>query len=333
GCGSPRVRVCRPPNPEDAPMRFPPAHFVVLAVFLGIGSHVGSADPAPAPTNVAATVNGEVIRLDEVDALIRRRPVVDGPLTAAQAHDLRLAVTNDLIDDLLLAQFLRQHGPAVEPAEIDQKLRAMAEGLRRQGRTLADFAREMNRTEAQFRAAWTAAVQFEKLIDAKATDDELRKYHAGYRDFFDRVSVKAAQIVIRVGPASPPGEWAAARQKLAAVRAEIAGGKRSFADAAQKFSVDPSASAGGDVGWIARKDTVVDEAFARAAFALKVGEISAPTDAAAGVCLIRVSERKAGTPAEFEKVREDVRDCYADDVRQNLLGHLRKTAIVQVSVP
>jgi parvulin-like peptidyl-prolyl isomerase len=96
---------------------------------------------------------------------------------------------------------------------------------------------------------------------------------------------------------------------------------------------DPSASAGGEVGWIARKDTVVDEAFARAAFALKVGDVSEPVDTDYGVHLIRVLERKAGTPQPFAEVKDEVRDGYAEDVRQNLVRQLRKTGVVQVTVP
>ena len=110
-------------------------------------------------------------------------------------------------------------------------------------------------------------------------------------------------------------------------------GKLAFADAARKHSMCPSAPKGGDLGFIGLRDPAVDEAFARAAFALKAGEVSEPTDGEFGVHLVQATERKPGTPAAFEKVADLVRDCYAEDVRQGLVGLLRKQAPIQVTVP
>jgi len=52
----------------------------------------------------------------------------------------------------------------------------------------------------------------------------------------------------------------------------VVAGKLAFADAAKKHSQCPTAPQGGDLGYIVRKGMLVDEAFSRAAFALKVGE-------------------------------------------------------------
>jgi peptidyl-prolyl cis-trans isomerase C len=296
-----------------------------------------SAPPVQAPPAaagaIAATVNGETIRLEEVDAQIKRRPPVGGPLTAAQARELRLAVTHDLTDDLLVKQYMRKHGPKVDPAEVENHLRALADAQRKQGKTLADYLRETGQTEAQVREAWTALLQFARLVEKEATPDRLRKYYEAYKEHFDRVEVRVSHIVVRVGPKAPVGERQAAREKLAKLKAEIAAGAVTFADAAKKHSFCPSAPAGGDLGYITRRDGVADEGFARAAFALKVGEVSDPVDTDFGVHLIRATDRKPGTPSTFEKAVELVKDCYADDVRRALIEKLRKEATIQVTVP
>jgi parvulin-like peptidyl-prolyl isomerase len=291
-----------------------------------------AADP-PADPTVAATVNGEVIRFDEVDALIRRRPVVDAPLTAAQTRDLRRAVVDDLIDDKLLSKFLDDHGPKFDQAETDRHLAALAAALKKQGKTVAGFAAEVGLTEARFRQATLDRLRFQKFLDGRATDDELRKYFADHKDEFDRSTVTASHIVARVTRAAPPGEWAAARQRLAAVRADVVAGKVTFADAAKKYSVDPSAARGGWVGPVSRRDSVMDEAFCRAAFALPVGAVSQPVDGEFGVHLILVSDRSEGSAKRYEDVADEVRDCYTEDVRANLVAQLRKAASVQVNVP
>lgn len=293
-----------------------------------------SAEPMPAPADVtiAAIVNGDVIRLTQVDELIRRefRPAV---LTTEQTHDIRQAVVEDLIDDLLVRQFLREHGPAVTAAEVDVQLRALAVSLRRQRRSLEEYYRETGRTEADVRDTWTNLLKFQKYIDGRATKAELKKYYTLYKDLFDRVAVQVSQIVIRVPAGSAPGEWATARQQLTRIKAEILSGKITFAEAAKRYSVDPTASQGGALGWIARKDALIDEPFARAAFALPVGEISDPVDTTQGVVLIRSDARKPGQPTTFETVVDLVRECYTEDVRKQLVLQLRKSATIQITIP
>ena len=56
----------------------------------------------------------------------------------------------------------------------------------------------------------------------------------------------------------------------------------------------PSAKAGGDIGWIERREPM-PEAFSAAAFALKPGEVSLPVETTFGVHLIQVLEVKPGT--------------------------------------
>lgn len=307
----------------------------LVAFVCGCGGALTAQPPATpaAPPAVAATVNGEPIRLDEVDAILKKQPTFGGPLTAAQVKQLRAEVVNDLVEDLLLKQHLKRHGPKVEPAEVEKQFQALLALLRKQGESPAEYFRKAGRTEAQAREAWTLTLQFQKTVEAQATEEELRKYHAAYKDFFDRTTVKAHHIVLRVSPAAAPGERATARAKLAEVRRAILAGTTTFAAAARKYSIDPTAAQGGEVGFIARRDTIVDEAFARAAFALKPGEVSEPVEADYGVHLILVSERKPGAPAPYEKVAEEVRDCYAEDVRVALVAQLRKTGTVTVSLP
>lgn len=314
-------------------MRLPLSAAGLLLLGVAFAGDPPTPPDKPADPTVAATVNGEIIRLDEVDARCRRRPVADVPLTDAQARQVRLLALDDLIDERLLAQFLRSQGPKLEPGEAERHFAALAEALRQRKRTVSDFAKELGLNDAQLRESYADRLRFEKYVAGRTADGELRKYHAENRDYFDRVEVKVSQIVARVSPTAPPGERNAARLRLAKVRAEIAAGKIGFADAARKYSIDPSSRSGGDIGYIARRDTVVDEAICRAAFALPVGEISSPVDTEFGVHLLLATDRRAGTPRPFEQVADEVRDCYTEDVRRNLLEQLRKAASIQINVP
>jgi peptidyl-prolyl cis-trans isomerase C len=291
------------------------------------------ADPPPAGNpGIAATVNGEPIPLDRVDAFIKDKLAVT-PVTAAQARQLRTEVVNDLIDDLLLKQFLAKNAPKVEPAEIDRHLAAFTASLTRRGKTFAAFLKETNQTEVTVRESWATLLQLNGYVKQHVPDEQLKAYHAANKDYFDRVEVRVSHVVVRVGPTTPPTEKALAKEKLQRLRAEIAAGKLDFAAAAKKHSQCPSAPQGGDLGYILRKDTLVDEAVGKAAFALKPGAVSEVVETTFGLHLITVTDRKPGTPVAFETCVEEVRDAFAEDFRTELVGKLRKQAQVQVTVP
>jgi peptidyl-prolyl cis-trans isomerase C len=287
------------------------------------------AEPAP---DTAATVDGEPIPLSELDALVKANlPGV--PLTVQQMKSLRATLVNDLIDDLLLRQFLAKHGPKVDPAELDAQLKVFAEQLAKQNRTLADHLKQTGQSEARFRADWAAQMQLAAYVKQQVTDEQLKAFHAANRDYFDRVEVRLSHIVVRVGRAAPAADRAVAREKMQAVRAELAAGRIDFATAARKFSQCPTAKTGGDLGFILRRGLPEDEPLAKAAFALKVGQLSDVIETDYGFHVLLVTERKPGTPSEYEKCLFDVLETYTDDYRDELVKKLRKQAQIKITLP
>lgn len=75
-----------------------------------------------------------------------------------------------------------------------------------------------------------------------------------------------------------------ALELLKSYREQIASGKASFAELAQKYSDCSSARRGGDLGPFGRG--TMQKPFEEAAFALKVGELSEPVDTDSGVHII-----------------------------------------------
>lgn len=310
-------------------MRHP---FALSLALVAWGTCALAQPPAAANPNVAATVNGEQITLAEVDALLRTTLPLT-PLTAAQKRQMRVEVLADMVDDVLLRQFLRKNGPKVDSGEIDAQLKAFGEKLKGEGKTLADFYKETGQTEAQVKDAWTTSMQLTGYVKSNTTEEQLKAYFNANKDHFDRVEVKVRHVVLRAGKGVSPAERAAAKEKLGAIRAEIAGGKLDFADAAKKHSHCPSGPTGGDIGTIYRKGGLVDEAFAKAAFALKAGELSEVIETDFGYHILQVTERKPGTPTTYDKAATDVLDTYADDFRAELIAKLRKQGQVQITVP
>ena len=77
----------------------------------------------------------------------------------------------------------------------------------------------------------------------------------------------------------------------------------------------------------------VEEPFARAAFALKVGEVSDIVQTGYGLHLIKVTDRKAnGPPSDFEKIKEEVREACAMEMMNNLVARERQVAKIEINL-
>src|ERR1043166_3558921 len=100
----------------------------------------------PAATKNAAVVNGEVVTLAEVEAVLKKQGPSPVPTTDAQRRLMQRDVVDMLIDDLLMKQFLSKHGPKVEPAEVSKKFAELEASLKAQQRTPADFYKETSQT-------------------------------------------------------------------------------------------------------------------------------------------------------------------------------------------
>jgi parvulin-like peptidyl-prolyl isomerase len=285
----------------------------------------------PAAEKVVATVNGEAITLAEVDAALAQLPASGPPLSPIQQRQRRSEVLPILIDDLLVRQFLKQHGPNVEPAEVERQVAGLAASLKTQSKSLDEYLKESGLTVARIRENFLRMLQLAKYLDAQATGERLRAYFEANRDFFDKTTVRTSHIVIRVAPTASPEERQKAMQKLRSVRGELEARKIDFPAAAKTYSQDPSAPAGGDIGYTVRKFQV-DEAYARAAFALNVGEVSDVVETESGYHLIWVTDRKPGKPARYEDAAADVRDCHEAELKQNLLAELRKKARIEIKL-
>lgn len=288
--------------------------------------------PKPEPISVAATVNGEEIRIDQVDALIRSTLKFIA-LTEEQRAQIRKELLPTLIDRVLLKQFLAKNAPPVDVAEIDKQLQAFTRTLEKKGKTLAEFLKETNQTEASLRQSWTEMQQLDSFVKKTVPEDRLKKYYEANKEYFDRVEVKASHIMLAVSPRAAAAEKQLARTRLQSIRAAIQAKQIAFSAAAKKYSQDPTAEMGGELGFLPRKGSFMEEAFLRAAFALKPGELSDVVETEFGVHLILVEERKPGRPSDFAKCIDEVRETFTDDYRGELLVKLRKEGQVKVHLP
>jgi parvulin-like peptidyl-prolyl isomerase len=304
------------------------ASAVLLAFLVKDGRTQGSVKPA-------AVVNGAAISRADVEAALK---VMNGPtpmqVPESRQRQMRFEALGILIDNLLLEQFLRKNAPAADPHEIARHLAELETALNKDGKKLPDYLVENGMTAPQLREQVINALQWRDYTKARVSDADVQQYYNDNKDFFDGVQVRASHILIRVPVTGSDGDVKAAQTKLQSIRQEIEAGKTTFADAAKKYSQCPRAPEGGDVGYFPRK-FVWDEEFAKAAFnpQLKIGDLIGLVRTEAGWHLIQLTDRKPGTPSDFAKIKDGVRDLYLTELRMNIVATQRKRARIEINLP
>lgn len=137
----------------------------------------------------------------------------------------------------------------------------------------------------------------------------------------------ARHILLRVSDAMPEAE---VKHRLEDLRERALKGQQDFSQLARLYSVDPSSTRGGDLGWLYPNDTV--PAFEAAMNALKVNEISEPVQSPFGWHLIQVLERRteeSSIERKRQEARQAIRERKSEEALQEWLRQLRDRTYVE----
>lgn len=104
-----------------------------------------------------------------------------------------------------------------------------------------------------------------------------------------------------------------------------------FEEIAKKVSLDGSKDYGGDLGYFSAEEMVPE--FSRAAFALKVGELSTPVKTDYGWHVIKLEDRKAGGAQPYDQVKSGIKAVLTRKKVQDAVTTLRKQAKIDVLDP
>ena len=229
---------------------------------------------------------------------------------------------DQLVDDELLWQEAVRRGMTATAKQVDA---AVAEARGRYP-DAEEFARRLARaglTEATYPEHARRQASIQNLLERKVlpgvrvTDREVHAFYVENPDRFTAPEqVHARHILVQADLSAPAEERARARSTAGEILALLQGGA-DFETVARQRSQDPTASQGGDLGWVARGKMVPE--FEAAAFALSAGQVSGVVETVYGFHVIRVEGRKGGERVPEGKVREEI--------RRQLLGEKRQKAV------
>ena len=270
---------------------------IIGAVMMGIllaGAGVRAEKPAAVDkTKVLATVGKVEITDEKVNSILSRYPGLKG----SQLASFRKRILGRLIQQELMQAYLRTAPcPADKLAETKKML---TEKLKAYNVTLEQYLARQGKTEADLRADVAMQALRQQVASKEKIDALIKSSPVAY---FDGTELNASHILIMSPPYASQADKAKARQKLTEIAGQIKDGKVTFEAAAKMHSACPSRKDGGALG---RDFTfeVMDLGFSKAAFALKVNELSGIVTSGFGFHLIKVTKRVEGTGKAGAKAR------------------------------
>jgi peptidyl-prolyl cis-trans isomerase C len=157
----------------------------------------------------------------------------------------------------------------------------------------------------------------DQLLKGAESEDRLKaRYQKFLKDQKPQEEVRARQILVKT------------EAEAKSIIAQLDKGA-DFAALAKKYSTDPGAASGGDLGYFTRDEMV--PAFSAAAFALPVGKYSeTPVETEFGWHVILVEDRRVKKPPSFEEAHAEVTRLVARDAIMARLNELRSGAKIEM---
>lgn len=282
-------------------------YLLILALVLVPVNSVAAAAPAESVLidRIIAVVEDEAIFQSDVEQLIKQYMLQQGTATVSEDDrgELFQRFLKDLINDKLVIAQAGRLEITVPFAEVEQRVgEAIAENTRALGGEEA-FKRQLERegfTMESLKQLYREQIRNRMLVQRvlemeirrsglDISDDALRQF---YQERKSQLPQRPAVVHLRtifVGFDTSEQAKSAARTKIEELHRRLMDGE-AFDDLAKANSDDPSATLGGDLGFVTPSD-LVDPAFAEAAGKLGVGEISDPVLTGFGYHIIQVTEK------------------------------------------
>lgn len=268
---------------------------VVAAMAAGCGK--GKTGEHAASGEVLAKINGKVITTEEFKKEQENLP----PYLKASLEDKE--GKKKLLDNLVTRELILQ--------------KAKKDGLDKDAAVVSKLD--------EIKKTLTIEALLKKDVEDKVsfTEKEAEEYYNSHKEEFkDGEKVKVSHIMVKT-------------EKEAVDILDKLDKKENFEKLAKKYSIGPTASKGGDLGYLERGATGVPE-FEDAAFKLKkAGEVGPVLSAGAAFHIIKLYDRKDVEPQPFNKVKERIITSESKKKQKELfdalISSLRKDAKLEIN--
>jgi peptidyl-prolyl cis-trans isomerase C len=250
----------------------------------------------------------------------------DKPREVVQLAALDLA-RDRMVDQALMAQESQKREYMIDAEEVNL---GMKKWISQNGgkKAFSKGKHPVIKTEDDLRKEITSQIQFNRLLEEESTtekisESEAKKYYDARPDLFETEVLLTASHILKM--AKTEEEFARAEEQIIEIRKKIEDGD-AFIDMIKKESDDSQND--GHLGTFGKGRMVPP--FEKAAFSLKVGEVSEPVKSQFGWHLIELHDRKEPEVTPFEEVKEKIIEYLGerrkDRVFDQFLDKLKKQA-------
>jgi peptidyl-prolyl cis-trans isomerase SurA len=311
---------------------------IILALsVLTFASHAS----AEVVSGIAALVNDDPITTYDIDK--EKEGIEKGldptkPLDAAGKAQLRQAALDSLINKKLIQQKIKELDIKVADEEVRQAIEdvkrtnnitqeKLQEALAARGISFDDYKAQLKEQLERLRL-----ISLEVRSKIQISEKEAREYYTANPDAFQiDESFRVRQIFFKLSPQASEGERKRVVTTADKVLAEARGGA-DFAALAKKYSQDPSAKEGGDLGYLKKGDILpeIETSLAN----LKKGDISGLIRTPVGIHIMKLEEYRQGKRQTFEAAKSEIEDILykkkSEERFNQWLADLRKNAAIEI---
>jgi len=271
---------------------------------------------------IVAVVNDEIITLKEFNAALepylkRIEETYQGNDKAGVIEQTRAAILQRLIDSLLIEHEAKKAGTGVREEEV---LDALKDMLTKQNVKMEDFLKKLEleggslaAVKNEIRGQMMRMRLMRREIKSKIiiSDQEIGDYYNQHRDEYEgREAVRIKQILLMIPPDVNKTTKAKIEENARQIQKRALNGEP-FDLLASKYSQEPAASQGGDIGFIERGVMIPE--LETVAFSLKPDQISGVIESSQGFHIIKIVDKRGAGFKPIAAVRDEIKAKLEDE--------------------
>jgi peptidyl-prolyl cis-trans isomerase SurA len=290
---------------------------------------------------IAAIVNDDPITTCDVDK--EREGFEKGldatkPLDAAGKAQVRQAVLDSLINKKLIQQKIKELDVKVSDEEVRQAIEDvkktnnitqenLTEALASRGISFDDYKAQLKEQLERLRL-----ISLEVRSKIQISEKDAREYYAANPGAFQvDEAFRVSQVFFKLSAQATEDERKRVVATAEKVLAEARGGA-DFAALAKKYSQDPSAKDGGELGYLKKGDILPE--IEKSLVSLKPGDISGLIRTPVGIHIMKMEEYRQGKQQSFESVKTEIEELLykkkSEERFAQWLEELRKNAAIEI---
>jgi parvulin-like peptidyl-prolyl isomerase len=331
---------------------FPTLTVAVLAAFIaacGGGASSNSASGNVDPNETAATVNGKVIKMEEVEREFKSQAQgQEGRLSDLERAAARLQVLQNLIEQEVMYQKAEKEGVVPKDEEVAAEINKRKVESRLSAEEFDRQMKEAGLDEQSFKEKTKRAMAIKALVDKVTNrietpkESEIDAFFKGNPEMFvKKRGVRLAAIVVdpaNTGQGDVTVDSASADLKLKELLSKVQQPASDFAALAREYSEDPSKFQGGDLGFISEEELKQSYPQLVGSFmnpAFVVGQITSPVPINGKAYIFKLQERvekEENLSLESPGVKPQITDLLVNNRKQLLAASYQAIAMNEAKI-